>query len=259
VFAGRITRSSLITAAGTESTPITILAGMTAFIPVAAFADLTRQSLVIISSTARTQPAQRSETMAGPTRSAWRRAQSGLLAVTWTRATAHRRHIWSACNLYSRLTQSDITAPGTDTRSCDNSCDSCYTFASGTSMATPHISGAMALLWSAIPGLQNQIQASRDALNSTTVQIQDAQCGNPTPPNNVYGWGRVNIAAAVGTPPPTPSPDPTPPVTATPCGPTATPTPTATATATPTTTPTPSVTPTATPTATPPFGTPTPT
>src|SRR5437667_6929240 len=159
----------------------------------------------------------------------------------------------------SGRTKPDITAPGTDTRSCDNSCDSCYTFASGTSMATPHISGAMALLWSAIPGLQNQIQASRDALNSTTVQIQDAQCGNPTPPNNVYGWGRVNIAAAVGTPPPTPSPDPTPPVTATPCGPTATPTPTATATATPTTTPTPSVTPTATPTATPPFGTPTPT
>ena len=156
----------------------------------------------------------------------------------------------------SNRTKPDITAPGTDTRSCDNSCDSCYTTASGTSMATPHISGAMALLWSAIPSLQHQIQASRDALNSTTVQIQDAECGDPTPPNNVYGWGRVNIAAAVGTPPPTPVPDPTPPITATPCGPTATPTPSATATATPTTTPTPSVTPTATVTPTPPFGTP---
>src|SRR5439155_10200559 len=103
VFAGRITRSSLITAAGTESTPITILAGMTAFIPVAAFADLTRQSLVMIFSTARTQPAQRSETMAAVIRSAWRRAQSGLLAVTWSRATARRPHIWSAWNFSSRL------------------------------------------------------------------------------------------------------------------------------------------------------------
>ena len=55
----------------------------------------------------------------------------------------------------------DISAPGTNTRSCDNSCDNCYTTASGTSMATPHISGAMALLWSAIPSLQHQIQASR--------------------------------------------------------------------------------------------------
>jgi subtilisin family serine protease len=151
----------------------------------------------------------------------------------------------------SNRTKPDITAPGTGTRSCDNTCDSCYTFASGTSMATPHIAGAMALLWSAIPSLQHQIQASRDALNSTTVQIQDASCGDPTPPNNVYGWGRINIAAAVGTPPPTPTVSPTPVSSATPCG-AGTPTPTATATptATPTATVTPSVTPTPTATAT---------
>ena len=151
----------------------------------------------------------------------------------------------------SNRTKPDITAPGTNTRSCDNTCDSCYTFASGTSMATPHIAGAMALLWSAIPSLQHQIQASRDALNSTTVQIQDASCGDPTPPNNVYGWGRINIAAAVGTPPPTPTVSPTPVSSATPCG-AGTPTPTATATptATPTATVTPSVTPTPTATAT---------
>ena len=57
----------------------------------------------------------------------------------------------------------DITAPGTGTRSCSNSSDTAYTTASGTSMATPHISGAMALLWSAIPSLRHQIDASRDS------------------------------------------------------------------------------------------------
>ena len=152
----------------------------------------------------------------------------------------------------SSRTKPDITAPGTGTRSCDNSCDSCYTTASGTSMATPHISGAMALLWSAIPSLQNQIQASRDALDNSAVFISSTQCGAAGPPNNVYGWGRVNIATAVGMPPPTPTPPPpTPTPTVTPCGAgTPTPTPTATATATATATPTPSVTPTATPTAT---------
>jgi subtilisin family serine protease len=160
----------------------------------------------------------------------------------------------------------DISAPGTNTRSATNDCDDCYGNASGTSMATPHIAGAMALLWSAIPGLQREIQASRDALNSTTVQIQDSQCGDPTPPNNVYGWGRIDIAAAVGTPPPTPPPPtPTPEPTSTPCSattptptpsepPPVTPTPTVppvSPTPIPTLTPTPTVTQTPPPTATP--------
>jgi len=158
----------------------------------------------------------------------------------------------------SNRTKPDITAPGTGTRSATNQCDSCYGTASGTSMATPHIAGATALLWSAIPSLQNQIQASRDALDNAAHFISDTTCGPAGPPNNVYGWGRVDIAAAVGMPPPTPPPvTPTPTPTVTPClAGTPTPTPTATATATPTATPTP--TPTATPTVTP-TTTPTPT
>src|SRR5438093_9501365 len=115
----------------------------------------------------------------------------------------------------------DITAPGTGTRSATNSCDSCYTTASGTSMATPHIAGAMALLWSGIPNLQNQIDASRTAMNNAAHFISSVQCGAAGPPNNVYGWGRVDILAAVGG-----TPTPTPTATATP---TATPTPSATA------------------------------
>src|SRR5438477_7328699 len=152
----------------------------------------------------------------------------------------------------SNRTKPDITAPGTNTRSASNACDSCYTFASGTSMATPHIAGAMALLWSALPSLQHQIEASRDALDNSAVELDSALCppGGPTPPNNVYGWGRIDIAAAVGTPGPTPSVSPTPVSSATPCGATS-PTPTPTATATPTATGTATATPTPRPTPTP--------
>jgi serine protease AprX len=152
----------------------------------------------------------------------------------------------------SNRTKPDITAPGTNTRSATNDCDNCYGTASGTSMASPHIAGAMALLWSAIPSFQHQIQPSRDALNDSAVFISNTQCGTAGPPNNVFGWGRIDIAAAVGTPAPTPTVSPTPVSSATPCGATTpTPTPSASVTPPPTPTPTPTSTPTATPTPTP--------
>jgi len=106
----------------------------------------------------------------------------------------------------------DITAPGTNNRSSYNTSDNSYAILSGTSMATPHIAGSVALLWSARPELRPDLDATEGTLNNAAVHITSSECGLGTP-NNVYGWGRVDVFAAVntsGTPTPTPTPTPVP-------------------------------------------------
>jgi subtilisin family serine protease len=110
----------------------------------------------------------------------------------------------------------DITAPGTNIRSASNTSDTAYESEEGTSMATPHIVGAMALLWSAKPAFRHDLTRSRDALNNRAFPILDGICdgGLALRPNNTYGYGRVDILAAVSPiprPRPTPRPRPSPP------------------------------------------------
>jgi subtilisin family serine protease len=104
----------------------------------------------------------------------------------------------------------DISAPGTNIRSSYNGSDNDYASLSGTSMATPHIAGAMALLWCGRPELRHDIAASRTALNEAAHFLAYKQCGTPGPPNNVVGWGRVDMSAAVPAPSPSSSCSPFP-------------------------------------------------
>jgi serine protease AprX len=119
----------------------------------------------------------------------------------------------------------DISAPGKDIVSCratgtndGKAIDTYYLSMSGTSMATPMVSGAVALMVQKKPGLTPA--EAKDILEKAAKQP-----GSRTP-NNDYGYGRISVKNAIDymdgnyTPPtPTPTPTPTP-------GPSPTPTPT---------------------------------
>jgi subtilisin family serine protease len=89
----------------------------------------------------------------------------------------------------------DISAPGVSVRSAV--LGDAYGSMSGTSMATPHVAGAIALLWSAHPELRNDIPRTEEVLNQTAVDVSSTSCSSAGVPNNVYGWGRLDIKAAV--------------------------------------------------------------
>ncbi len=96
----------------------------------------------------------------------------------------------------------DICAPGTNTRSAYRTSDTTYTSLSGTSMATPHIAGAVTLLLSAQPLLKHDTARIEQFLNDNAVHLNPpvgslCDAVGTTWPNNVFGYGRVDIKAAV--------------------------------------------------------------
>ncbi|KAE8888031.1 hypothetical protein PF003_g27840 [Phytophthora fragariae] len=103
----------------------------------------------------------------------------------------------------------DIVAPGVSIYSAWWTRDNVYTISSGTSVASPHVSGAAALLLSARPELT--YEQVWTALTTTAAMDGDlvsnvvsnaafhASCGNisdSTFPNNVFGYGRLDVQRA---------------------------------------------------------------
>ncbi|KAF1779856.1 Peptidase S8, subtilisin, Ser-active site [Phytophthora cactorum] len=104
------------------------------------------------------------------------------------------------------------TPPGVGIRSAMSVKDSAYTRLTGTSMATPHVAGAIALLLSLYnsseenslvkpPSYEKVLQS----LTETTTRklhkpfLVPSQCGNTSYqeyPNNIYGWGLANVCSA---------------------------------------------------------------
>lgn len=89
----------------------------------------------------------------------------------------------------------NISAPGVNVRSSVPG--SGYDFFSGTSMATPHVTGAIALLWSAAPAMVGDIGLTRELLGAAAVDHEDDSCGGEPGNNNVWGEGQMDIVATL--------------------------------------------------------------
>ena len=97
------------------------------------------------------------------------------------------------------IAKPDVVAPGSIVRSSVP--PSGYANFSGTSMASPHVAGAAALLMSAFPTLKRNPEAVARLLRETAVPIvgNTQSCGGILPtfyPNNVAGMGRIDVFAA---------------------------------------------------------------
>jgi subtilisin family serine protease len=100
---------------------------------------------------------------------------------------------------FGSIIKPNVSAPGVNIRS--SWIGNTYRVISGTSMASPHTAGTVALIWAAAPDYRGKVAATELVINNTAMKLYSTQtCGGvlgTDSPNNTFGWGRIDAYAAV--------------------------------------------------------------
>ena len=98
----------------------------------------------------------------------------------------------------------DLVAPGYYIRGAIGYMNMYQNYWMGTSMAAPHVAGAVALLWQAKPALNGQVTETLTRLTQNATPLTGTQnCGSfhgLSVPNATFGAGLLNILKAVQAP-----------------------------------------------------------
>ena len=94
-----------------------------------------------------------------------------------------------------------VVAPGASIYSALGNSNTSYGYKTGTSMAAPHVSGLISLIWQAGPCLLGNYAQTETLIQNTAVPIPYATGnGDEGPgniPNHATGWGEIDALAAV--------------------------------------------------------------
>jgi subtilisin family serine protease len=96
---------------------------------------------------------------------------------------------------FGGIIKPNVTAPGVSIRTSWN--NNGYLTLSGSSFATPHVVGTVALIWAGAPSFARDIAGTRAVVDQTAIDVSNLTCGGSPGNNNVWGEGRLDAFAAV--------------------------------------------------------------